>query len=76
MNRLIKVSNESIDITELLKRVEMWFDSKQAARSWYKNTYLSAFGGLTPRQVVERYQHRGISELNEWITERKLGNFQ
>lgn len=76
MNKFIKDSIESSDITELLKRVEGWFESEQAATSWYNTEYLSAFGGLTPRQVVERYRDKGISELNKWITERELGGFQ
>ncbi|MCG7639704.1 hypothetical protein [Alteromonas sp. CNT1-28] len=76
MNRFIQGSIEPTEITELLQRVNDWFDSEQATRIWFNTERLAAFDNLTPRQVVERYQAKGIHELNNWITEREFGGFQ
>lgn len=60
----------------MLRHIVQWFESETEAWKWYTQRKLCAFGGLAPREVVQKYDNAGIIELQKWIAEREMGGFQ
>jgi len=61
---------------KLIRLIAKWYDSEIEAIDWYMNSALSAFGGLTPNEIVQIYGDAGVTELQNWIKEREKGGFQ
>lgn len=75
VNKLI-VKKRLRDIYSLLNSTRPWFESDSQCWTWFVSEQLPAFSPSTPSEIVRHYHGRGINALQEWIDERKAGNFQ
>lgn len=71
-----RVQSRLQEVHALLQRVRPWFSSDQAAWAWFIGEPLTAFGGLTPSEVIKQFHGDGVVALNDYLTAKSMGGFE
>ncbi|MGR5176335.1 hypothetical protein ACPV4B_02995 [Vibrio parahaemolyticus] len=71
-----RIQTRLLEVHAILRRVQPWFSSEQAAWSWFIGEPIASFGRLTPSEIIKQYKSDGVEAINDYITAKEMGAFE